>query len=123
MPIITIECRAGLAVDLKARIAGEITEKVREVIKSPLDLISVVFHDLTSESTYRSGVPTSDTLIFCHIRDGRSDGAVLALAKDMSTIWSRCTGASEDHIEVAVATYPAKYVVRGGERLPEAPRV
>jgi len=123
MPIITIECRAGLAVDLKARIAGEITEKVREVIKSPLDLISVVFHDLASESTYRSGCTDFGHAHLLPHQRRRSDGAVLTLAKDMSAIWSRCTGASEDHIEVAVATYPAKYVVRGGERLPEAPRV
>ncbi|MGB7480336.1 MAG: tautomerase family protein [Burkholderiaceae bacterium] len=123
MPIIVCECRAGLDVDLKARIAKETTDVVREVIRSPLDLISVVFHDLPAESTYRSGLPTSDTLIFCHIRDGRSDAAVLALAKGVSAVWSRCTGTSEDNVEVAVQTYPARFVVRGGERLPEAPRV
>ena len=94
-----------------------------EVILSPLDLISVVFHEATPENTYRSGEPTSETLIFCHIRDGRSDGAVLSLAKKVSSIWSACTGAPEDEVEVLVALYPAKYVVRGGERLPEAPRV
>lgn len=123
MPIIVCECRAGLDADLKARIAQDVTDTVREAIRSPLDLISVVFHDLPAESTYRSGVPTSDTLIFCHIRDGRSDAAVLALAKGVSAAWSRCTGAPEDKVEVAVQTYPARFVVRGGERLPEAPRV
>lgn len=123
MPIVVCECKAGLKSDLKAKIAQEVTDLIREIIKSPLDLISVVFHDLQAENTYRSGVPTSDTLIFCHIRDGRSDGAVLALAKGVSAIWSQCTGTSEDNIEVAVQLYPAKYVVRGGERLPEAPRV
>jgi len=83
----------------------------------------VVFHEATPENTYRSGEPTSETLIFCHIRDGRSDGAVLSLAKKVSSIWSACTGASEDEVEVLVALYPARYVVRGGERLPEGPRL
>ncbi len=123
MPIIACECRAGLNAETKARIAREITDIVRSVILSPLDLISVVFHDLPAESTYRSGEPTTDTLIICHIRDGRSDAAVLALAQGVSKVWSQCTGSSEENIEVAVQTYPAKYVVRGGERLPEAPRV
>ncbi len=104
-------------------VASEFTSAIREIILSPLDLISVVFHEATPENTYRSGEPTSETLIFCHIRDGRSDGAVLSLAKKVSSIWSACTGATEDEVEVLVTLYPAKYVVRGGERLPEAPRV
>ena len=123
MPIVVCECKVGIETTVKAEIARRVTTAIREIILSPLDLISVVFHDIAPENTYRSGEPTSDTLIFCHLRDGRSDGAVLSLAKEVSAIWSACTGASEDHIEVAVALYPAKYVVRGGERLPEAPRV
>jgi phenylpyruvate tautomerase PptA (4-oxalocrotonate tautomerase family) len=123
MPVIVCECKVGIAPTVKAKIATEITRVIREIILSPLDLISVVFHEATPENTYRSGEPTSETLIFCHIRDGRSDGAVLSLAKEVSSIWSACTGASEDEVEVLVALYPAKYVVRGGERLPEAPRV
>jgi phenylpyruvate tautomerase PptA (4-oxalocrotonate tautomerase family) len=111
MPVIVCECKVGIAPTVKAKIATEITRVIREIILSPLDLISVVFHEATPENTYRSGEPTSETLIFCHIRDGRSDGAVLSLAKKVSSI------------EVLVALYPAKYVVRGGERLPEAPRV
>ena len=123
MPVIVCECKVGIAPGVKAKIATEITSAIRQIILSPLDLISVVFHEATPENTYRSGEPTSETLIFCHIRDGRSDGAVLSLAKEVSSIWSSCTGASEDEVEVLVALYPAKYVVRGGERLPEAPRV
>ena len=123
MPIVVCECKLGIEPTVKAEIARRVTTAIREIILSPLDLISVVFHDTAAESSYRSGEPTSDTLIFCHLRDGRSDGAVLSLAKEVSAIWSACTGASEDHIEVAVALYPAKYVVRGGERLAEAPRV
>lgn len=123
MPIISIECRSGVPIPLKAKIADEITSRVQAVILSPLDLISVIFHELEPGNTYRSSAPTTETLIFCHIREGRSDSAVLNLAKGMSTAWCHCTGDSEDHVEVTVATYPAKFVVRGGQRLPEAPRV
>ena len=123
MPVIVCECKVGIEASVKAKMASEFTSAIREIILSPLDLISVVFHESTPENTYRSGESTSETLIFCHIRDGRSDGAVLSLAKKVSSIWSACTGASEDEIEVLVTLYPAKYVVRGGERLPEAPRV
>lgn len=123
MPIIVCENRAGLEAGLKAEIASKVTRAIEEIIRSPLDLISIVFHDLAPESTYRSGKPTADTLIFCHLRDGRSDGAILSLLKEVSAIWSACTGDAEDNIEVAAALYPARHVVRGGERLPEAPRV
>ncbi len=123
MPIIVCECKAGLAVETKRRIAAEVTAQVQVIIQSPLDLISVVFHELAEGNSFRSGVEAQDTLIFCHIRDGRSDAAVLALAKAVSRVWSEVTGDAEDGIEVAVQLYPARFVVRGGERLPEAPRV
>ncbi|WP_459572728.1 tautomerase family protein, partial [Cupriavidus sp. 8B] len=113
MPIIVCECKVGIEAGVKAKIASEFTSAIREIILSPLDLISVVFHEATPDNLYRSGEPTSETLIFCHIRDGRSDGAILSLAKKVSSIWSACTGATEDEVEVLVTLYPAKYVVRG----------
>jgi phenylpyruvate tautomerase PptA (4-oxalocrotonate tautomerase family) len=123
MPVIICECKVGIEASVKAELASEFTKAIREIILSPLDLISVVFHESTSENTYRLGEPTSETLLFCHIRDGRSDGAILSLAKKVSLIWSTSTGQPEDEVEVLVTQYPAKFVVRGGERLPEAPRV
>ena len=123
MPIVIIECREGVTTDVKAGVAKDVTKAIQEIILSPLDLISVVFHDIPAHSTYRSGEPTSETLIFCHIRSGRTDETILNLGKAMSKIWSGRTGASENEIEVVVATYPAKYVVRGGERMEEPPYV
>ncbi|CDR04348.1 tautomerase family protein [Streptomyces iranensis] len=123
MPVIQCENRAGFAPDVKAKLADEITAVVRDVIKSPMDLISVIFHDLPPESTYRSGAPTDETLIFAHIRAGRSDEAIQSLLKSISEAWSRITGDSEDNIELAVQQYPAKFTMRGGRRLPEPPIV
>jgi phenylpyruvate tautomerase PptA (4-oxalocrotonate tautomerase family) len=123
MPVIQCENRAGLAPDVKAKLADEITAVVRDIIKSPMDLISVIFHDLPPESTYRSGVPTDETLIFAHIRAGRSDEAIQSLLKSISETWSRITGDSEDNIELSVQQYPAKFTMRGGQRLPEPPIV
>jgi phenylpyruvate tautomerase PptA (4-oxalocrotonate tautomerase family) len=123
MPVIQVENRGSLAAEVKATLAGKITDVVREVIQSPLDLISVVFHDLPPESTYRSGAPTEETLIFCHIRAERSDQAIDTLLKRVSETWSSVTGDSEDNIELAVAQYPAKHTMRGGVRLPEPPHV
>ncbi|MEV6029369.1 tautomerase family protein [Streptomyces sp. NPDC052036] len=123
MPIVMVENRSGLTPEIKARLASDITDVVREVIKSPMDLISVVFHDLTPDSSYRSGVSTTETLIIAHIRAGRSDEAIERLLKGISQSWSRITGDSEDHIELAAAEYPAKRTMRGGVRLPEPPIV
>ncbi len=96
---------------------------LRNVIKSPDDLISVVFHDLPADSTFRAGEPTDEALIFVHIRAGRSDEAVLRLLKAISDAWTCVTGESEDAIELVVMQHPAKWVMRGGVRLPEPPTV
>jgi len=121
VPIIACENRSGLELEIKSKLAKEITSAVQDAIKSPLDLISVIFHDLPAENTYRSGLPTTETLIICHIREGRTDGAIQSLLKGVSGVWSRITGISENQIELAVQQYPAKFTMRGGVRLPEPP--
>jgi len=123
MPIIECKNRAGLSLETKAQLADEITAVVRDVIQSPMDLISVTFADLPAESTYRSGLPTSDTLIFCHIRKGRSDEAINTLLSRISATWAKLTNTGEEHIELAAAEYPAKFTMRNGVRLPEPPIV
>ena len=123
MPVIQVENRVGLPPAMKAELASAITDVVRDVIRSPMDLISVVFHDLTPENTYRSGAATGETLIFCHIRAGRSDAAIHALLDRVSGTWSRLTGDSQDTVEVVVSQYPARHTMRGGKLLPEPPLV
>jgi phenylpyruvate tautomerase PptA (4-oxalocrotonate tautomerase family) len=123
MPAFICEIRSGLKPAIKAQLAREITDVVNEIIKSPFDLISVIFHDLREEDTYRSGKYTTDTLILGHIRKGRTDAAVQRLGLAISATWSRITGISEQDIEVLIQEYPAKFTFRGGERLPEPPIV
>src|SRR5882757_9380438 len=123
MPIVIVEKKASLDAEVKTQLAAEITEVLRTVIQSPDDLISVVFHDLPAESTFRAGVPTDEALIFVHIRLGRSDEVVLRLLEAISDVWTRVTGESADAVELVAAQYPAKATMRGGVRLPEPPVV
>ena len=123
MPAFICETRAGLSPDTKAKLAKTITDVVNDIIKSPFDLISVVFHDLRAEDTYRAGDLTTDTLIFGHIRQGRTDATVQKLGLAISATWSRITGVPESDIEVAIQEYPAKFTFRAGERLPEPPHI
>lgn len=123
MPIVVVEKRASLSPEVKAELAAGITDALRTVIPSPDDLISVVFHDLPPENTYRAAAPTDEALIFVHIRQGRSDEAVGRLLKTISDTWVKVTGEPDDAIEIAVQQYPAKWVMRGGVRLPEPPSV
>lgn len=123
MPIIVCENGAGISSDMKAKLASEITDAVHLTIQSPMDLITVYFHDLPASSRYRAGSAAADTVIFCHIRAGRSDEAIESLLARVSESWSRITGDPEDSIELAAAQYPAKHAMRGGARLPEPPIV
>jgi phenylpyruvate tautomerase PptA (4-oxalocrotonate tautomerase family) len=110
-------------VQLKARLAAQITDLVHETIKSDLHLISVIFNDLASESFYNAGKPGNDVLIVCNIRYGRTDTAKQNLSRRISALWHDVTTHSEDHIEVAVLEYHAKYVFRSGRQMPEPPAV
>lgn len=121
MPLILCNTRAGMNVDIKAKVARAITDVVHEKIKSDFYHISVIFNDLPSESSYVAGKPGSDTVIVCNIRLGRSEGAIKALSKGISDVWHDITGQSEDEIEVTVQEFQAKYVVRGGKEMPEPP--
>jgi phenylpyruvate tautomerase PptA (4-oxalocrotonate tautomerase family) len=123
MPVIQVETRARLTGETKAELAADITGVVRDVIHSPMDLISVVFHDLAPDASYRSGTPTTETLIFCHIRSGRTESTIKSLLTRVSEAWSRISGDPETEIELVVAEYPARHTMRGGELLPEPPAV
>lgn len=123
MPLIVCENRGTLTPSIKTSFAAKITEVAEALFQTPVDLISVVFHDLSPENTYRSGVPTTETIIICYIREGRSHGAIESLMKAISATWSEITGDSEGHIEVLVQQIPDKFTMRGGGRLPEAARV
>jgi phenylpyruvate tautomerase PptA (4-oxalocrotonate tautomerase family) len=121
MPIIVCNTRAGLDVDVKRKIAKAITTAVNETIKSPLEIISVVFNDLASESSYVGGEPGGDTLIMCNIRAGRSDDAKLTLVRKVSAIFSDYAGVPEDRIETGLLEYNPKFIIRGGQQLPDPP--
>jgi phenylpyruvate tautomerase PptA (4-oxalocrotonate tautomerase family) len=121
MPIIVCSTRAGMSVDVKRKIAKAITIAVNETIKSPLEIISVVFNDLASESSYVGGEPGGDTLIMCNIRAGRSDEAKITLVKRVSAIFSDLGGIPEDRIETGLLEYVSKYIIRGGKNLPDPP--
>ncbi|GAF48326.1 tautomerase family protein [Rhodococcus wratislaviensis] len=123
MPVIQCHNRAGLDLETKAQLAEEITRDVHEIVKSPNDLISVIFSDLPAESTYRNGQATNETVIFCHIRKGRTDGAIERLLKTISHTYAKFTGLGLDEIEVAAAEYPAVHTMRNGQLLPEPPIV
>lgn len=121
MPLVIVNTRAGAAVDLKAKIAAEITEFVHQTIKSEYYHIGVLFNDLASENSYVAGRPGTDTIINCNIRSGRSDGAVQALSKGISDIWHRLTSQPESQIEVTVNLMKANYVYRNGKHMEDAP--
>jgi phenylpyruvate tautomerase PptA (4-oxalocrotonate tautomerase family) len=121
MPIIVCNTRAGLDVDIKRKIAREITRAVHETILSPLNIISVIFNDLSAESSYVGGEPGGDTLIMCNIRAGRSEEAKISLVKKVSAIFSECAGIPETKIETGLLEYVSKYIMRGGQQLPDPP--
>jgi len=121
MPSFICECRAGLDLAKKNELARALTEVVHETILSPLENIAIIFHDLPSDSTFRAGKVTQETLILGNIRKGRRDDTVHKLGLRISSTWSRITGQSEDEIEIAIQLFDAKYTFRHGDRLPEAP--
>jgi phenylpyruvate tautomerase PptA (4-oxalocrotonate tautomerase family) len=123
MPIIQCHNRAGLDADTKAQLAEQITRNVLAIIKSPNDLISVIFNDIAPESMYRSGQATGEAIIFCHIRKGRSDGSIERLMQAVGETYAKFTGLGLDEIEVLTAEYPAIHTMRNGQLLPEPPIV
>jgi phenylpyruvate tautomerase PptA (4-oxalocrotonate tautomerase family) len=123
MPVVVVEKKDPIGLKIKDQLALKITAVLRDVIKSPDDLISVVFHELPPDNTYRAGQRTDEALIFVHIRSGRSDEVVLSLLEAITDVWTGVTGEPDDAIELVVLQHPAKWVMRGRARLPEPPTI
>jgi phenylpyruvate tautomerase PptA (4-oxalocrotonate tautomerase family) len=120
MPVYTCTIREStLSTDTKTALAREIGRIHSSINHVPSTYVNVVFHELSADSVYTDGVPSSPVLVNAWIRDGHPDAETTQLATEIGDAVSRVGGITADRVLVVIQSGPARFAVEGGRVLPE----
>jgi len=109
----------SLTAEQKRDVSREITRIHGEVTGAPSIFVEVIFDEVPRGDWFTGGQPSSRSIIQAAIRAGRTDEKKARLMAEISSSWKRVTGQREEDLEIAVADFPARYLMRGGMLLPE----
>jgi phenylpyruvate tautomerase PptA (4-oxalocrotonate tautomerase family) len=120
MPIYTCTIREStLSAQTKSALAREIALIHSEINHVPSTYVNVAFHELSEDSLYTDGVPSSPVLVSGWVREGHPDAETTRLATEIAAAVTRITGIDADRVLVVFESSPARFAVEGGRVLPE----
>jgi phenylpyruvate tautomerase PptA (4-oxalocrotonate tautomerase family) len=120
MPIYTCTIREStLSAQTKSALAREIALIHSEINHVPSTYVNVAFHELSKDSLYTDGVPSSPVLVSGWVREGHPDAETTRLATEIAAAVTRITGIDADRVLVVFESSPARFAVEGGRVLPE----
>ena len=120
MPIYTLTTTAStLNTQVKAALAGEIGRIHASINHVPSTYVNVALHELSGDSVYTDGVPSSPVLVSGWVRAGHPEAETTRLATEIAAAVTRITGIAAERVLVAIESSPARFAVEGGRVLPE----
>jgi phenylpyruvate tautomerase PptA (4-oxalocrotonate tautomerase family) len=120
MPIYTCTIREStLDADTKAALAREIAHIHSAINHVPSTYVNTAFHELSADSLYTDGVPSSPVLVSGWVRPGHPEAETTRLATEIAGAVTRITGIDAERVLVVIESSPARSAVEGGRVLPE----
>ena len=112
--------QASVSDEDKSEIALEITRIHCDACPgTPESFVHVVFEEVPRGNGFRGGQHSAATLVHGTIRAGREQSVRTRIVTDISQMWSKVTGQSENDILALVVEVPASNAVEGGSVMPE----
>ena len=116
MPLYTTNyVKGAISEEAKPKIAADITRIHCDVTGAPATFVHAFFFEESSELP----LDGQSAFLFGRIRGGRTDAQKAQIVKEMQESIHTHTGLPLDDIKVATADTPAKWVMEGGDLLPE----
>jgi phenylpyruvate tautomerase PptA (4-oxalocrotonate tautomerase family) len=100
--------------DVRAEIADEITRLHVEATGAPRAFVNVQFFDVPRGHMFTAGKPSATSIIDGTIRSGRTLEVRQQLLADLSQMWTRVTGQSEQELIVALTEIDASSAMEAG---------
>ena len=125
MPLYICCAKPGAIPDAaKAAIANEVTRVHCELTGAPRTFVHCFFFELGSPEAEQLGsIFKSDSdkgyVLFGNLRAGRTEETKHRVIEDMCGGVAKILGIQRDDIEMATQDIPAKWVMEGGDLLPE----
>jgi phenylpyruvate tautomerase PptA (4-oxalocrotonate tautomerase family) len=120
MPVYQCFVEEGSLTDaIRAEVAGEITRLHVEATGAPRSFVNVVFFDIPRGHMFTAAALSSTSIIGGSIRAGRTLEVRQQLLRDLSEMWTRVTGQSEQQLIVALTEVDASSVMEAGLIFPQ----
>ena len=116
MPLYRCTVLTGLTTEAqRARIAKEIVRIHCEVTEAPPSFVHAFFTEAPA-----SGLPDGKiAFVLGSIRWGRSDDQKARIVSELTDVIADVTGRNRSEVGVVTADVPSKWIMEGGELLPE----
>lgn len=116
MPLYRCHVLAGLTSEAqRARIAKEVVRIHCDVTGAPARFVHAFFAEVTPDRL----PPGKVAFVLGSIRWGRSDEQKARLADELGLAVAEVTGRGRDEVGVVTVDVPSKWIMEGGELLPE----
>jgi phenylpyruvate tautomerase PptA (4-oxalocrotonate tautomerase family) len=107
--------RRLLTESAKGKLSGEITRIHCEATGESPSFVNVLFIDILEGTSFAAGRPSTRSFVFGEIRDGHDLQTRHALLRELSQMWTHCTGQSEAELIVALRETPAENATQAGQ--------
>src|SRR5262249_45951431 len=120
MPVYQCYSPKGLLTDAaKSKIAQEMTDMYCNATGALPSWVNVLFHELPEGECFVGGKPANQSLILGINRHGRDLETRRAMLRELSQIWTRNSGQSDDDLWISVTEIDHTNVMDDGLFIPE----
>ena len=116
MPLYRCAVREGTTTEAeRARIAKEVVRIHCDVTGAPPSFVHAFFREVPVDEL----PPGKQAFMFGSIRAGRSDEQKARIVSELTDVLADVTGHARDAVGVATVDVPSKWIMEGGDLLPE----
>jgi phenylpyruvate tautomerase PptA (4-oxalocrotonate tautomerase family) len=114
--------QGAIAVELRPRIAAELTRIHCEATSAAPEFVQVVFVDVPPGAAFAAGRPSTMSNIAGYIRAGRSPEVRTQLFHRIHAAWTELTRLPAETVKITLFDVPSGWIMQDGRPMPEPGR-
>jgi phenylpyruvate tautomerase PptA (4-oxalocrotonate tautomerase family) len=119
MPLYTVIAHEhALSVEIRRKMAGEITRIHSTVMKVPENFVRVVFLIYPDSAGYAAGVEAPIAAVNCVLRSGHSAAEKKDMLLQLWSMFQSLTGIATDHLAISLQEIPSSNAMEMGQIMP-----
>ena len=119
MPLYTVTAQEqALSLEIRRKMAGEITRIHTTVMKVPKNFVRVIFLSYPEGSGYAAGVEAPIAAVNCVLRSGHSAAEKKDMLLQLWSMFQNLTGIATDQLAISLQEIPSSNAMEMGQIMP-----